>query len=71
MSLLLTRYPLYKNGAWEKYGDLDRLNRATSAEAMLNQSLMPTEKRGDISSVTPTGWHNKKLKKVIFIIELI
>ena len=52
-----------KNGAWEKYGDLDRLNRATSAEAMLNQSLMPTEKRGDISSVTPTGWHNKKLKK--------
>jgi DNA-entry nuclease len=52
-----------KNGAWEKYGDLDHLNRATSAEAMLNQSLMPTEKRGDISSVTPTGWHNKKLKK--------
>lgn len=52
-----------KNGAWEKYGNLDHLNRATSAEALLNQSLMPTEKRGDISSVTPTGWHNKKLKK--------
>ena len=71
MSLLLTRYPLYKKWCMGKYGDLDRLNRATSAEAMLNQSLMPTEKRGDISSVTPTGWHNKKLKKVIFIIELI
>jgi DNA-entry nuclease len=52
-----------KDGAWEKYGDLDSLNRATSAEAMLNQSIMPTEKRGAISSVTPTGWHNKKLKK--------
>lgn len=49
------------NGAWEKYGDLDNLNRATQANAMLNQSLMPTEKRGDISSVTPTGWKNKKI----------
>lgn len=50
-----------QNGAWEVYGDLDHLNRATSAEAMLNQSLMPTEKRGDISSVKPTGWRNKQL----------
>lgn len=50
-----------ENGAWEVYGDLDHLNRATSAEAMLNQSLMPTEKRGDISSVKPTGWRNKQL----------
>lgn len=48
-------------GAWARYGDLDTLNRATAAEAMLNQSLMPTEKRGDISSVKPTGWHNKEL----------
>lgn len=49
-------------GAWEHYGDLDQLNRATEADALLNQSLMPTEKRGDISSVTPTGWHNKEIK---------
>lgn len=51
------------NKAWEKYGNLDQLNRATSAEAMLNQSLMPTAKRGDISNVKPTGWHNKKIGK--------
>ena len=51
------------NKAWEKYGDLDQLNRATNAEAMLNQSLMPTAKRGDISNVKPTGWHNKKINK--------
>lgn len=50
-------------GSWEEYGDLDQLNRATSAEAMLNQDLMPTEKRGDISNVEPTGWKNKKLGK--------
>lgn len=48
-------------GAWESYGELDTLNRATQANAMLNQSIMPTEKRGDISSVTPTGWKNKKI----------
>ncbi|MFC6316045.1 DNA/RNA non-specific endonuclease [Lapidilactobacillus achengensis] len=48
-------------GAWEKYGELDQLNRATSAEAMLNQSIMPTGKRGSISEVTPTGWKNKKI----------
>ncbi|MGX7014521.1 DNA/RNA non-specific endonuclease [Vagococcus silagei] len=51
-----------KNDAWEKYGELDHLNRVTSAEAMLNQSLMPTQKRGDISAVKPTGWKNKKIK---------
>lgn len=50
-----------KNGPWERYGDLDHLNRATSAEALLNKKLMPTEKRGEIASVTPTGWHNKKI----------
>lgn len=49
------------NGPWEKYGDLDHLNRATGAEALLNQKLMPSEKRGEIASVTPTGWHNKKV----------
>ncbi|MGX6969617.1 DNA/RNA non-specific endonuclease [Vagococcus bubulae] len=52
----------FSNGAWEVYGDLDGLNRATSANAMLNQSLMPTGKRESISSVTPTGWKNKKIE---------
>lgn len=51
-----------KKGAWESYGDLDALNRATLAEAMLNKSLMPTGERGDISSISPTGWKNKQIK---------
>lgn len=50
------------DGAWESYGDLDSLNRVTGANAMLNQSLMPTEERGDISAIQPTGWKNKKIK---------
>ncbi|HEO2476408.1 DNA/RNA non-specific endonuclease [Streptococcus vestibularis] len=48
-------------GTWQRYSDLDFLNRVGVAEAMLGQDLMPTEKRGDISSVTPTGWKNKKI----------
>ena len=48
-------------GGWESYGELDSLNRATAANAMLNKSLMPTGKRESISSVTPTGWKNKKI----------
>lgn len=51
-----------QNGAWESYGDLDGLNRVTVANAMLNQSLMPTGERGDISRIQPTGWKNKKIK---------
>lgn len=50
-----------ENGTWEHYSDLDFLNRVGVAEAMLGQELMPTEKREDISNVTPTGWKNKKL----------
>lgn len=48
-----------KHGAWAKYGQLDSLNRATTANAMLNYSLMPKAKRLPLY-VDPTGWHNKK-----------
>ncbi|WP_164512062.1 DNA/RNA non-specific endonuclease [Lacticaseibacillus daqingensis] len=46
-------------GAWERYADLDSLNRATDANAMLNFSLMPTEKR-EALTWDPTGWRNKR-----------
>ena len=50
-----------ENGSWEKYSNLDFLNRVGVAEAMLGQDLMPTSSREDISSVKPTGWKNKKI----------
>lgn len=50
-----------ENGSWEKYSNLDFLNRVGVAEAMLGQDLMPTNDREDISSVKPTGWKNKKI----------
>ncbi|MCC9674354.1 DNA-entry nuclease [Streptococcus agalactiae] len=51
-----------ENGSWEKYSNLDFLNRVGVVEAMLGQELMPKNEREDISSVKPTGWKNKKIK---------
>lgn len=51
-----------ENGSWEKYSNLDFLNRVGVVEAMLGQELMPQNEREDISSVKPTGWKNKKIK---------
>lgn len=50
-----------KKGAWQKFGNLDRLNRATTANAMLNKKLMPKGER-EALYVNPTAWHNKKIK---------
>ncbi|WP_276804676.1 DNA/RNA non-specific endonuclease [Lactobacillus hominis] len=47
-------------GPWQRYSDLDSLNRAQSANALLNKSLMPTAKRQALR-VNPTGWHNKRI----------
>ena len=43
--------------SFEVYGPLDKLGRCTGAFALLGEDLMPTQKRGDISKVKPTGWH--------------
>ncbi len=46
-----------KPESYEIYYDLDELGRCTLADAVVGKDLMPTEKRGNISSVKPTGWH--------------
>lgn len=45
---------------YEDYGRLDYLGRPTEANAILHQSLMPTEKRKSISHVKPVGFKNRK-----------
>lgn len=44
--------------SFEQYGDLDKLGRCTTAYANVGMDLMPTEKRGNISSIKPSGWHS-------------
>lgn len=46
------------SSSFEIYGDLDELGRCTYAYACIGQDLMPTESRGSISSVYPTGWQS-------------
>ena len=47
-------------GPWQKYSDLDYLNRAHAANALLNKKLMPRTEREPLY-VDPTGWHNKRI----------
>lgn len=49
-----------KKGAWQSYHNLDFLNRAGEADALLNKRLMPTKAREPLYW-NPTVWHNKKI----------
>ena len=42
--------------SYEYYSELDSLGRCGPAEASVGRDLMPTEKRGSISEVKPSGW---------------
>ena len=42
--------------SWEKYSNLDSKGRCGVAFANIGKDLMPTGERGDIDSVTPSGW---------------
>ena len=45
---------------FETYSDLDSLGRCGVAYANICLEIMPTEDRGDIGQVKPTGWHTAK-----------
>ncbi len=51
---------------YETYGELDGLGRCTYAVASLGRETMPgpNEKRGDISSIKPSGWVQAKYDNV-------
>lgn len=51
-----TDYP-DKDDVFELYSPLDDLGRCGVAYANICEKLMPTEPRGEIGSVKPTGWH--------------
>ena len=46
--------------SFEKYGSLDSLGRCTVCVASVGKEIMPTEKRGEIGMVKPTGWRTAK-----------
>lgn len=50
--------------SFEKYSNLDSLNRCGVAYANVSKETMPTEKRGRIGMIKPSGWHTIKYNNV-------
>ena len=51
--------------AFETYSELDALGRCGTAYANVCAELMPTEPRGQIGSVRPSGWHTIRYNDLI------
>lgn len=46
--------------SYENYAELDLLGRCGVTISCIGKDIMPTEERGEIGSVKPTGWHTVK-----------
>lgn len=49
----------------ENFTPLDSLGRCGTAYALLDHSMMPTEKRGEIGSIKPSGWKQEKYPGIV------
>lgn len=49
-----------KTQSYEYYSELDKLGRCGVVHACIGRDIMPTEERGSIGMVKPTGWHTVK-----------
>lgn len=50
--------------SFEQYSNLDSLGRCGVAYANISIDLMPTEKRGSIGMIKPSGWHTVKYDNI-------
>ena len=50
--------------SFESYSPLDNLGRCGVAFACVGRDIMPTEERGRIGSVKPTGWHTIRYENI-------
>ncbi|MEE0840195.1 MAG: DNA/RNA non-specific endonuclease [Acutalibacteraceae bacterium] len=50
--------------SYEQYAPLDALERCGVAMACIGKDIMPTEERGNIGQVKPSGWHTVKYDNV-------
>jgi len=50
--------------SYEKYSKLDKLGRCGVATASIGKDIIPTEERGSIGSVKPTGWHTVRYQGI-------
>lgn len=52
------------NRSFESYSELDTLGRCQVAFANVGQDIMPTEERGSIGQVKPSGWQSMKFDHI-------
>ena len=62
--------PFFEEGDYtlepfEKYSELDELGRCGACYANICKEIMPTEKRGEIGNVKPTGWHTVRYDDLV------
>ncbi len=55
----------FNNIEGENYSNLDKYGRCGPAYAKINRSMMPTEKRGEIGQIKPSGWNQAKYEGII------
>lgn len=55
----------FNNITGENYTKLDWLGRCGTAVAMLDRAMMPTETRGSIGAIKPSGWVQKKYPDIV------
>ena len=51
--------------SYEYYSELDSLGRCGVCVANIGADIMPTEERGEIGNIKPTGWHTVKYSEII------
>lgn len=51
--------------SFELYSDLDEYGRCGTAYANICIDIMPTEERGEIGQIRPSGWHTVKYNDII------
>lgn len=54
----------YSTNSFEKYSPLDSLGRCGTAYANIGTDIMPTEERGVIGNIKPTGWQTVKYEHI-------
>lgn len=52
-------------GGFEDYSELDSLGRCGAAFALIGTETMPTEERGSIGEVKPSGWHTVRYNGLV------
>lgn len=50
---------------YEHYGEQDSLGRCTAAMAMLGPELLPSQERGEIREIIPSGWQSVRYEGLV------